>query len=100
MPRVYVRLDPAIRFWRYVANPAHLFVGDQRTNLRDASAKRRVRNQNEAKSHCAHGHAFTPENTRETVRRYRDRAQSVAVHRTCRTCVRERQRRYTSQKSA
>ena len=46
---------------RSCVNPTHLFVGSQRDNIRDASAKKRLAGQE--KTHCKHGHAFTPENT-------------------------------------
>lgn len=66
-------------------NPAHLFLGTPADNARDMIAKGRGKEQR--KTHCRHGHAFTPENTvkrkggwREcvTCRRLRDRKRGLA----------------------
>jgi hypothetical protein len=43
------------------ANPEHVFLGTYQDNNRDISEKGRHRNGQ--KTHCKHGHAFTPENT-------------------------------------
>lgn len=42
-------------------NPAHLGVGTQRDNMRQASERGRFFNQR--KTHCKEGHPFSPENT-------------------------------------
>lgn len=42
-------------------NPDHLWLGTAQENQRDAIAKRR--HHWAAKTHCKHGHEFTPENT-------------------------------------
>jgi hypothetical protein len=44
-------------------NPAHLFVGTQSDNMSDAVLKGRHFSANRGKTHCKHGHEFTPENT-------------------------------------
>src|ERR1700679_116642 len=41
--------------------PDHLFLGSQLDNMADARAKGRLYHLK--KTHCQHGHAFTPENT-------------------------------------
>lgn len=43
-------------------NPAHLFIGTERDNTQDAIRKGR-KVQSTPKTHCTHGHEFTPENT-------------------------------------
>ena len=53
---------------RACLNPAHLFLGDAFENMRDMAQKGRSYAQK--KTHCRHGHEYTPENT-ETDRGYR-----------------------------
>ena len=65
-------------------NPDHLFWGTQLDNLRDAASKGRIHNKFQArKTHCANGHEFTAENTRQTD-----------IQRHCIICQREAARRY------
>jgi hypothetical protein len=45
-------------------NIDHLEMGTPLTNMQDKVNKGRLRNQNMSKTHCKHGHEFTPENTR------------------------------------
>lgn len=42
-------------------NPKHLWAGTSAQNAHDMLSKRRGKNQK--KTHCKHGHEFTPENT-------------------------------------
>lgn len=72
-------------------NPAHLYEGTQRENVRDCIARgRRVDNggrQNARKTHCPQGHEYTEANTH----RYRG-------SRHCRACQRAHAQRYRDQK--
>lgn len=64
-------------------NPAHLRLGDHAENMRDRAQRKRSRNAQ--RTHCDHGHEFTPENTYLSAEGWR----------TCRTCnlARQAQRR-------
>lgn len=66
-------------------NPAHLFVGTDKDNMQDAGRKGRTRNGK--KTHCPHGHEYTPENTR-IVRT------PVGFGRHCLICRRKHEREY------
>lgn len=60
-------------------NPEHLFIGSLADNNKDMAAKGRYNHQQ--RTHCVHGHEFTPENTY--------RSPSEPNKRRCRACAAE-----------
>lgn len=64
-------------------NPDHLWLGTNKENMVDCSRKGRADEQ--TKTHCIHGHEFTPENTRLN-------SMTETVKRACKSCHRMRQR--------
>lgn len=82
-------------------NPAHIFVGTSRDNTHDMIRKGRGRNplfeQMRAKTHCAQGHEFTPENTR--IKRKR-RGTGTQSYRACRICMTRGEIRRRKQREA
>lgn len=65
-------------------NPAHLYVGDQQRNVRDAVERGRHYSDNRGRSHCHRDHEFTPENTYRKPR---------SGTRLCRACMRLKDKR-------
>jgi hypothetical protein len=63
--------------------PHHLFVGTAADNNQDRAAKGRSNPWNARKTHCKHGHEFTPENTFVSIRWPSGRSR-----RNCRECLR------------
>jgi len=72
---------------RWCVNPWHLEPVTNRTNILRGVGHTAV---NAAKTHCINGHEFTPENT----------SYVSGGKRRCKTCTRERQRRYDLARSA
>lgn len=62
-------------------NPGHLKAGSQAENMRHVSERKR--NPASLKTHCVHGHQYTPENT----------VIDKSGRRRCRTCKNEEARR-------
>lgn len=71
-------------------NPDHLFLGTVADNNADRDAKGRQWNQR--KTHCPHGHEYTPANTQ-----YK-RSRNGSHHRRCAACHRAEQLRYLERK--
>ncbi|WP_445396482.1 HNH endonuclease signature motif containing protein [Streptomyces sp. LE64] len=65
---------------RDCVNPAHMQAVDHRTNTLRSGGPSAI---NARKTHCAHGHPFTPDNTRTTE-----------GYRRCLTCTRAQARAY------
>lgn len=75
-----LQLDHLCRV-RHCVNPDHLEAVTARENLMRSPT---LQAENAAKTHCVHGHEFTPENTRIRKR--------PGGGRVCRTCFRDRDR--------
>jgi hypothetical protein len=74
---------------RLCVNPAHLEPVTHAENCRRGIAGEVTRARMLAKTHCAQGHEWTPENTMQTARQ-----------RKCRTCMRESSARAREQRRA
>ena len=60
-------------------NPDHLFIGTPLINMQDKVRKGRLRNQNMGKTHCKHGHEFTPENIRWELTRIGNKRRTCVI---------------------
>jgi HNH endonuclease len=67
---------------RHCCNPDHLWLGSNSENQKDSSKK--DRHYESRRSHCEHGHEFTPENTRLIPRK------GGRFSRNCKQCERDR----------
>lgn len=67
-------------------NPNHLYIGNAKSNVRDAVKRNRWSNGNLKKTHCKRGHEFTEQNTRLNPR----------GERICKACDREIQNKRRS----
>lgn len=76
---------------RRCVNPEHLAAVPQRSNLLRSPQTPNAKNV--AKTHCKHGHEFTPENT------YLFQRTAETTERHCRSCGVEKQRRYLERKN-
>ena len=72
---------------RPCVNPSHLVATTDRVNILRGTGPTAV---NARKTHCVHGHEFTPENTVRRPRGWRD----------CRKCARAADRRYNERQKA
>ena len=68
-------------------NPDHLMIGDYAENMRHVSERKR--SPQSQKTHCVHGHEFTPENTK---------LRGPNGRRGCRQCKNENQKKHLREK--
>lgn len=87
IPKNRPHLDHLCRV-RHCVNPRHLEPVTNRVNCQRGVAGKVNGAREAAKTHCAQGHAYTPENTRVGV------TTKGGPYRKCRTCLRIRDREY------
>lgn len=83
-------------------NPNHLFLGTHKENMHDSINKGRMDPDsvyygviNRAKTHCVNGHEFSEANTHNAKQ-----SRTGTNMRQCRTCTRERMRKYRATKES
>lgn len=76
-------------------NPDHLFLGTNKDNVEDRYVKGRCFSSHKFKTHCKHGHEFSPENT---VKHKFKTKTGFGFGRKCLTCRRAIDKKYKKSK--